>query len=335
MAGVRIFPAPAASCPIPSIADNGCWMRRWPRSLRKSRRSWTRHVRWSYAELAAQTNRICHVLTDELGIVPGNRVLLRGGNSPLMFAVVAGGDEDGRHRGLDHADAAGPRTAADRRQGEYRARHLRRRADGRTGRDPVRPRRCSASSPMAAPDANWKPMMAAKAGPVPRRPHQPGRCLPDRLYLRHHRRAQGDPAFSSRRAGHVRNLRPAYGRCRTRRDLHRHAVHRVHFRAGRPSGVPALFSRRHRLAEKPHAHRPGRSDRAASRDACVHLADRLPGDDRLEKRVRSFQPEGLRLGGRSFVPSHFRQLVRGHRPPADRRHRRHRNDPYLHLRKRR
>jgi 2-aminobenzoate-CoA ligase len=45
------------------------------------------HGVWSYAELAAQTNRICHVLTDDLGIVPGNRVLLRGGNSPLMFAA--------------------------------------------------------------------------------------------------------------------------------------------------------------------------------------------------------------------------------------------------------
>ncbi len=42
---------------------------------------------WSYAELAAQTNRLCHVLTAELGVVPGNRILLRGGNSPLMFAA--------------------------------------------------------------------------------------------------------------------------------------------------------------------------------------------------------------------------------------------------------
>jgi 2-aminobenzoate-CoA ligase len=42
---------------------------------------------WSYAELAAQTNRLCHVLTEDLGVVPGNRVLLRGGNSPLMFAL--------------------------------------------------------------------------------------------------------------------------------------------------------------------------------------------------------------------------------------------------------
>jgi len=42
---------------------------------------------WSYADLAAHTNRLCHALTDELGVVPGNRILLRGANSPLMFAL--------------------------------------------------------------------------------------------------------------------------------------------------------------------------------------------------------------------------------------------------------
>ncbi|HEY1325517.1 MAG TPA: AMP-binding protein, partial [Casimicrobiaceae bacterium] len=35
-------------------------------------------VRWTYAELNAQANRIAHVLVEDLGVVPGNRVLLRG-----------------------------------------------------------------------------------------------------------------------------------------------------------------------------------------------------------------------------------------------------------------
>jgi 2-aminobenzoate-CoA ligase len=42
---------------------------------------------WSYARLLAETNRLCHVLTDDLHVAPGNRVLLRGPNSPLMFAA--------------------------------------------------------------------------------------------------------------------------------------------------------------------------------------------------------------------------------------------------------
>ncbi len=52
-------------------------------------------VRWSYAELQAQANRIARVLVEDLGLVPGNRVLLRGGNSPMLaacwFGVVKAG----------------------------------------------------------------------------------------------------------------------------------------------------------------------------------------------------------------------------------------------------
>ncbi len=52
-------------------------------------------VRWSYADLQAQANRIAHVLVQGLGLVPGNRVLLRGANTPMLaacwFAVVKAG----------------------------------------------------------------------------------------------------------------------------------------------------------------------------------------------------------------------------------------------------
>ena len=46
--------------------------------------------RWTYRELAERSNRIAAVLRDELGIVPGNRVLLRGPNSPMMAACWFG-----------------------------------------------------------------------------------------------------------------------------------------------------------------------------------------------------------------------------------------------------
>jgi 2-aminobenzoate-CoA ligase len=52
-------------------------------------------TRWTYAQLAAQVNRIANVLVDELGMVPGNRVLLRAANTPMMlaayFAVIKAG----------------------------------------------------------------------------------------------------------------------------------------------------------------------------------------------------------------------------------------------------
>jgi 2-aminobenzoate-CoA ligase len=47
-------------------------------------------LRWTYAELQAQANRIARVLVDDLGLVPGNRVLLRGANSPMMAACWFG-----------------------------------------------------------------------------------------------------------------------------------------------------------------------------------------------------------------------------------------------------
>lgn len=43
---------------------------------------------WSYAFLQQQVNRIAHVLTEEMGLVPGNRVLLRGANNPMMAACT-------------------------------------------------------------------------------------------------------------------------------------------------------------------------------------------------------------------------------------------------------
>jgi 2-aminobenzoate-CoA ligase len=51
--------------------------------------------RWSYRDLQTTVNRIARVLTDQLGLVPGNRVLLRGPNNPMMaacwFAVLKAG----------------------------------------------------------------------------------------------------------------------------------------------------------------------------------------------------------------------------------------------------
>jgi len=45
---------------------------------------------WSYGDLLAASSRIAHVLVDDLGIVPGNRVLLRGPNNPLLAACWFG-----------------------------------------------------------------------------------------------------------------------------------------------------------------------------------------------------------------------------------------------------
>ena len=45
-------------------------------------------VCWTYAALLDQAGRIARVLRDDLALVPGNRVLLRGANTPMMAASV-------------------------------------------------------------------------------------------------------------------------------------------------------------------------------------------------------------------------------------------------------
>jgi 2-aminobenzoate-CoA ligase len=52
--------------------------------------------RWSYGDTVRIANQVAHVLADDYGLVPGNRVLLRGPNSPWLAAcwlgvVMAGG----------------------------------------------------------------------------------------------------------------------------------------------------------------------------------------------------------------------------------------------------
>ena len=51
--------------------------------------------RWTYRELLETANRIAHVLVEDLSLVPGNRVLLRGFNNPMMaacwFAILKAG----------------------------------------------------------------------------------------------------------------------------------------------------------------------------------------------------------------------------------------------------
>src|SRR5260370_32099596 len=45
---------------------------------------------WSYGEVAAVASQVARVLTEDAGIVPGNRVLLRGPNNPWLAACWLG-----------------------------------------------------------------------------------------------------------------------------------------------------------------------------------------------------------------------------------------------------
>ena len=50
---------------------------------------------WNYKELQQRVDAIAHVLTHDMGLVSGNRLLLRGGNSPMMAACFLAGIKAG------------------------------------------------------------------------------------------------------------------------------------------------------------------------------------------------------------------------------------------------
>jgi len=41
---------------------------------------------WTYRELLSQANRIAHLLVEDMGLIPGNRILLRSPNNPMLAA---------------------------------------------------------------------------------------------------------------------------------------------------------------------------------------------------------------------------------------------------------
>jgi len=47
-------------------------------------------VSWTYGTLLTKSNQIAQVLSEDLGLVAGNRVLLRGPNSPWLVACWLG-----------------------------------------------------------------------------------------------------------------------------------------------------------------------------------------------------------------------------------------------------
>ncbi len=55
----------------------------------------TPHESWTYRELFEKSNQIAHVLVEDMGLITGNRVLLRSANNPMMvacwFAVLKAG----------------------------------------------------------------------------------------------------------------------------------------------------------------------------------------------------------------------------------------------------
>ena len=83
--------------------------------------SWLRTPgRWTYGDLKRLSNQVAAVLVDDLGVVPGNRVLLRGPNNPWLVACWFGVLKAGAVAVA--TDATAPRWRAGCHRGDRRHR---------------------------------------------------------------------------------------------------------------------------------------------------------------------------------------------------------------------
>ena len=272
-------------------------------------------------------------------MVPGNRVLLRAANNPMMVAaylavIKAGGVVVATMPLLRARELATPITKA-----KISARAVRRAARRRDGEDAAaraRPRR--ASSIGATTRGSLETLMA-----------KPGYenftacdtasddvCL-IALHLRHHRRAEGHDAFPPRHAGDLRHLR-ASTCCRPSRDdlFIGSPPLAFTFGLGGHRAVPAADRRRDDPARAGAARTSccRRSRNTAPRSA----SPRRPPIARCWRKLAEHDISSLRKcvsAGEALPKATFEAWHAGDRHADHRRHRRDRDAAHLHRRARR
>ena len=163
--------------------------------------------RWTYGDLLDRANQIANVLVDDLGLVPGNRVLLRGPNNPWL---VAAGSPSSRPAASScrRCRCCGPGELATIGEiGRFDLAicdaplHRRPRGGGESRTcDPHDLRR------RPAPADDLDALAERQARRLRQRRHRRRRRLDARLHLRHDRPAQGDDALPPRRARQRRHL---------------------------------------------------------------------------------------------------------------------------------
>ena len=282
---------------------------------------------WTYGQLREQVDAIAHVLVEDLGLVTGNRVLLRGPNAPWLVAcwlavVKAGG--------------VAVATMPVLRPGELRSiggitRPSFALCDARFVDDLAE----------GLPDLPDRPVRRRRPG-GPRRPAPhavPGRRDLGRRRraargdLGHHRRPEDHRALPPGRARGRRHVLRARAPADRGRPVPRQPAARVHLRARRRADLPAPGRRGHPADRAAGPGRDRRRGRRARGHGAVHRADRVPGHAR--GREGAGRPAPLRVRRRAAAARGLGRLPRGHRAADHRRHRLHRDAAHLHLGRRR
>ena len=291
-------------------------------------------VRWTYADLLDRANRIAHVLVHDMGVVPGNRVLLRAPNNPMLaacwFAVMKAGaiavatmpllrakelttiiDKARVTLALCDARLAGElREAASRTATLAHVRHFNdASADGLEARD------------------------GEAVAEIRQRRHRRRRHVHHRLHVRHHRRSQGHDAFPPRHDGDLRLLSAARAACDLRRRLHRHA-RRSRSRSGSAacSCFPCASARRRCCSRDPRPTRCVDGDQGVRRHRAASRRRRRIAPWRHAVPSSALRSCASACPAGEVLPAATRDAVEGgDRHRAHRRDRRHRDPAHLHL----
>ena len=232
----------------------------------------------TYTQLFTQANRIANVLVREMGLKPGNRVLLRGPNNPMMaacwFAVMKAGGICVATMPLLRAKelteiiskAEVTHALCDKRlEEELKAAQA---ACPSLKSDQVLVRRQPGLDRLAGAEA---------AAVVHQRRHRGRRRRADRLHLRHHRQAEGHDALPPRRDGDVRLL-PALAASSAHKDDIFCGTPPLAFTFGLGGMLcfPMRFGASSVLVEKLTPETPAGDDRALQGDGVLHRADHVP-----------------------------------------------------------
>jgi 2-aminobenzoate-CoA ligase len=241
-------------------------------------------IAWSYAELQARANRIARVLADRLGLVPGNRVLLRGANSPMLAAcwfgvVKAGGIAVGTMPLLRARELIGIAAKA----GITHALVDARLAEEVALAQPQCPTLAHVLQFNGAADGGLESAMAAQ----PDRFTNVDTAADDCCIIAFTSGTTGQPkaALHYHRDGGLRLLAAACAARAARRPRHRQPAAGIHLRPGRLAVVSPEHRRGQRAGRESLARGAAGGDCAASRDDLLHLADGLPRDRIAARRA--------------------------------------------------
>ncbi len=229
---------------------------------------------WTYAELLTRANQIAHVLTEDFGLVPGQRVLLRGPNNPWLvaswFGVLKAGGVAVTTMPMLRSLELGPLTELT------------------SPAVAICDHRFTEELASAAPGLPLVPYGGTSDGDlIERSAAKPGTfadvatAADDVAMLAATSGTTGTPKATMHFHRDVLAIADTFGKYLVQSQptdvFDRDAPAGLHLRSGRAAGLPDAGRGGHAAGGEGHPGRAGRCRRALRGDRGIHLADRLPG----------------------------------------------------------